>query len=161
MLMTRWFQTILVSLWMSWAGTAYADPPPEQEAIFISHVALVTDWVVGPDAKQSLIEQFKHLLRVHGYQTDACVETKEAWKQVISQAEGKIPYHEIDQKLVAAQVCAVPSTATRAYSARLTLVYDEVLKQRQAICTSCRSTITRSSTAPTGTRRAPRTPGTS
>lgn len=106
------------------------------ESAFISEVNLITSWEKDASIDQSLVETFKQLLRLHGYRVDECEENTAAWQKIAARAATTHDiesYKEIDERLIAAQKCVVPSSATRAYDVKLILDYDPELKNRRAV----------------------------
>lgn len=129
--------------WLCWLGISFvlfttfrvSADANEQSSVFISDVELITSWREDASVDRSLIESFKELLRLHGYQTDECQENTDAWLKVADRVgpQGIDKYREIDRRLVAAQKCNVPPSAARSYSVKLILEYDELLKNRRAV----------------------------
>jgi hypothetical protein len=110
--------------------------PSERPAVFISEVELITSWKNDPGVERSIVETFKELLRLHGYQTDDCEENAEAWQKIASRKSAPndiVEYRKLDERLIAAQKCTVPPDATRAYNVKLVLSYDKLLKNRRAV----------------------------
>jgi hypothetical protein len=106
------------------------------DSAYISEVNLITSWKEDASIDQSLVETFKQLLRLHGYKVDECEENTAAWQKIAARAASTDDfdrYKEIDERLVAAQKCIVPSSATRAYDVKLILDYDPELKNRRAV----------------------------
>lgn len=124
---------LLLLLLLPLAGRADTAVP---ESAFISEVNLITSWERDASIDQSLVETFKQLLRLHGYRVDECEENTAAWQKIAARAVTTTDverYREIDERLVAAQKCVVPSSATRAYDVKLILDYDPELKNRRAV----------------------------
>jgi hypothetical protein len=108
----------------------------QRPAVFISEVELITSWKNDPGVERSVVETFKELLRLHGYQTDDCEENAEAWQRIASRKSTPndiAEYRKLDERLIAAQKCTVPPDATRAYNVKLILSYDKLLKNRRAV----------------------------
>lgn len=109
---------------------------PLPESAFISEVNLITSWKEDASIDESLVETFKQLLRLHGYRVDDCEENTAAWQKIAARAattNDPETYRQIDERLVAAQKCTVPSSATRAYDVKLILDNDQELKSRRAV----------------------------
>jgi hypothetical protein len=106
------------------------------EPAFISEVNLITSWKADASIDRSVVETFKQLLRLHGYQVDECEENTAAWQRIAARAATPdVPgsYQQIDERLVSAQKCLVPSSALRAYDVKLVLDFDPELKNRRAV----------------------------
>ena len=106
------------------------------ESAFISEVSLITSWKEDASIDKSLVETFKQLLRLHGYQVDDCEENTAAWQKIAARTATTNDlgnYQQIDERLVAAQKCIVPSSAVRAYDVKLILDFDPELKSRRAV----------------------------
>jgi hypothetical protein len=138
--MRQWLYLLWIGVISLVSTEARADDAGQSDdsslpTVFISDVELITSWREDASVDRSLIESFKELLRLHGYQTDECQENTAAWLKIAERAgtQGIDKYREIDQRLVAAQKCNVPSTATRSYSVKLVLDHDKLLKNRRAV----------------------------
>jgi hypothetical protein len=128
-------------LFLSLSVGLYTTQPVQAEAnsdgpMYIGEVELITSWRDDSSIERSLIESFKELLRRHGYQTDDCQENREAWQRMANRVvstDDMAQLKELDARIVAAQKCAIPPSASRAYDVKLVLDYDPVLKNRRAV----------------------------
>jgi hypothetical protein len=128
------FLVLSACLWLP--RSAHAEATAAPESAFISEVNLITSWKGDASIDRSVVETFKQLLRLHGYQVDDCEENTAAWQKIAARAatpNDLATYQQIDERLVAAQKCIVPSSAVRAYDVKLILDYDPELKNRRAV----------------------------